>query len=102
MNPTNSDNAVNRPEQIKKQSLVSGFVFKSVKQILEKDEFNLFNTSTTLDLDNKIRITDNKIEELIQIKLSGESQSKSLNEQVGALKQENSNLQETLKTEIGN
>ena len=92
------------PEQIKKKSRtikVTDGILASVKEILKRDEFGFFNTSSKRNLDIEIVETEKLIKKLIDLKVSAISQGKKLKKRYNHIKLENRKMMEKLKPEMG-
>lgn len=97
--------SVDENEQIKNtessNDSILKLVFKSLKTILEKDEFDFFKTQRKYNLDKRIKASNQTIEKLIQLNVSGKTQGKNLKARYNKIGNENFNLIQELTTKLG-
>lgn len=97
--------SVDENEQIKNtessNDSILKLVFKSLKTILEKDEFDFFKTRKKYNLDKRIKASNQTIEKLIQLNVSGKTQGKNLKAKYNQIGNENFNLIQELTTKLG-
>jgi hypothetical protein len=64
-------------------------VLESIRNILQRDKFNLFNLKSSIEFDRKINQSNGDIEKLISLKSQGTDQLKKLSAEVTQLKSKN-------------
>ena len=103
MSITIKGDPVNTTEQIKK-NLVTDVnvksIFSSLKQILERDQFNFFNTKKKYQLTRDINSTDVKIKQLLTLKTNGINKGKELKAKYLDLRNINSRSIESLMEKL--
>jgi len=90
----------NTTEQIKKNLINVDSVIQTIRSILEKDEFNFFNTRAKYETDKKTEMIDAKIQKLISLKMMGIKRGRQLKKKYDVLKNENQKLLKTIKKQI--
>ena len=103
MSITITGDLVNTPEQIKKNLVTEvniESIFSSIKMILERDQFNFFNTKKKYQLDKDISNTNVKIKQLLTLKMSGITKGKELKVKYLDLKQQNINAIDSLMEKL--
>lgn len=83
-------------EQNKKIRDISDTLYKGVQEILLKDEFNLFELGKKRELDQVIRQSDSKIQELIESSKQLMDQGKATEKSIKPLQQKNLTRIQTL------
>jgi len=83
-------------EQIKNQKSVSDTFYQQLKVILEKDEFNVFKTKSKISLDKQIKISNTKIQRLLDLKTKSEKTLEQLINKRKSLFLQNKKLKENL------
>lgn len=104
MSITITGDLVKRPEQIKKNLVTENYsetILNSIRRILEKDEFNFFNTKCKYLLEKKINFTNKKIEKLIELKMAGIKKGKELKKKFLELRKDNLKLIKSLNGQLG-
>lgn len=104
MSITITGDLVNEHEQIKKKSRtinITESISKSVKDILDKDEFDFFNTKTKNTLSQKIVSTEATIEKLIDLKVTAVTHGKTMKVVYKDLVTENNKLKNKINQELG-
>jgi len=103
MSITITGDPVNTSEQIKK-NLVTDVnvktIFSSIKRILEKDQFNFFNTKKKYQLDRDINTNEVKIKQLLVLKSNGIKKGKELKAKYLDLRDKNSKSIESLMEKL--
>ena len=99
MSITITGDAALQTEQIKKipdTSDVIESITKSVKIILENDEFDFFNTKAKYQIEKDIAKTESTINKLIELKVAAVKQGKNLKKQYKQAIAENDKLKNKL------
>tara|TARA_Y100000310_G_C20616768_1_gene781056 strand:+ start:1277 stop:1612 length:336 start_codon:yes stop_codon:yes gene_type:complete len=76
---------------------ISKLIFDSVKTMLEKDSFDLFNTRNKLVLEHKISKSNKEIDDLIQMKMKANNQKDSMTKRLNDLTLKNEGKLSKLK-----
>jgi hypothetical protein len=93
---TSNNDSVNTNEQIKNNSRDVVKFYDQLKIFLEKDKFNLFKTKVKFQLDNKIEITNLRIQKLIDLKVKSKTEFDSFLNRRNSLKEKNFKLRQEL------
>ena len=89
----------NKTEQ-KEKEYVSNFIFDSVKKLLEKDQFQIFDLRRSVELDRELKRTNKEIDKLIKLKIQGSEQVEKLTSTLVVLENENAKAIEYIKRHI--
>jgi len=103
MSITITGDLVNEHEQIKKKSRtinITESISKSVKDILDKDEFDFFNTKTKNTFSQKIMSTEATIKKLIDLKVTAVTHGKKMKMIYKGLVTENDKLKIKIEREL--
>jgi uncharacterized Zn finger protein len=90
-------------EQIKNKSRtikVPDDIALTVKNILEKDEFNFFNTKSLHSIKRQLKSTQSTIAKLIKLKVKSVEAQKSLTKKYNQLVSNNNELKNKLKMKV--
>lgn len=79
-------------------SNISKLIFDSVKTMLEKDRFDLFNTRNKLLLEQKIKKSNKEIDSLLEIKVKANNQKLILVNKLTELQNKNQNELKSLRS----
>ena len=93
---TNLNENTKSKEQNKKIKMVPDEFYGQLKAILEQDEFDLFKTKSKNRLESKLKISDAKIQKLLNLKIRSSEAIKKLSEQKKNLKSKNQSLKESI------